>query len=239
MTKSEIEKMQKTEAELARLAAPDELAPAFAAKPLRAVDDELTAQEHLLDPSGDAPPLEERVVDAAVVLGRSDGPGLIGVEQDDVAVGANGDGALLREHAKQFRRRRRRQFDEPVQRHALVVDAAVEHQRQPRFQTRRAVIQKRSEPILKMVAWVLRAYPFIRKVRIEGHTDDRGDAARNLKLSQARAEAVRAFLVKQGVDAARLEARGYGQTRPVQAGCAKLRRWKHSDEQRESCDCRG
>ncbi|MEN9560211.1 MAG: hypothetical protein RLZZ502_1422 [Pseudomonadota bacterium] len=50
---------------------------------------------------------------------------------------------------------------------------------------------------------------------IAGHTDNRGDAAANLNLSQARANSVRAYLVQQGVPEAQLTAKGYGQTQPL------------------------
>jgi outer membrane protein OmpA-like peptidoglycan-associated protein len=52
-------------------------------------------------------------------------------------------------------------------------------------------------------------------VRVEGHTDDRGDAAANQTLSLARANAVRAELLKRGIAADRLVAAGYGLTRPL------------------------
>lgn len=53
------------------------------------------------------------------------------------------------------------------------------------------------------------------KIEIAGHTDSRGTRIRNIKLSLARAEAVRAYLVMQGVPAERLTARGYGPDKPV------------------------
>jgi outer membrane protein OmpA-like peptidoglycan-associated protein len=54
-----------------------------------------------------------------------------------------------------------------------------------------------------------------RTVTIEGHTDDQGDPAYNQRLSEARAEAVRARLAVELGDGFTLEAAGYGETRPV------------------------
>lgn len=53
------------------------------------------------------------------------------------------------------------------------------------------------------------------KLRIEGHTDDQGSDAYNMKLSQQRAQAVVDWLVGKGVEVSRLEAKGYGESRPV------------------------
>lgn len=52
-------------------------------------------------------------------------------------------------------------------------------------------------------------------LQIEGHTDSRGSKAYNLKLSQRRADAVKAFLVKKGVAADRISTKGYGASRPI------------------------
>jgi outer membrane protein OmpA-like peptidoglycan-associated protein len=79
------------------------------------------------------------------------------------------------------------------------------------FATNRDVIQRRSFPLLENVARVLNAHPEIERVRVEGHTDARGRREFNLDLSQRRAEAVVRFLVDRGgVDASRLDARGFG-----------------------------
>ncbi len=54
------------------------------------------------------------------------------------------------------------------------------------------------------------------RVRVEGHTDSHGTDAANLKLSSERAQAVRQYLVaNMGMDISRIEAVGYGESRPV------------------------
>lgn len=84
------------------------------------------------------------------------------------------------------------------------------------FDTGRATIQEVSFPLLREVAAAINASPDIRRVQVAGHTDSEGDDAANLALSQARADAVRLFLVTYGgVEPGRLEARGFGETMPV------------------------
>jgi outer membrane protein OmpA-like peptidoglycan-associated protein len=84
------------------------------------------------------------------------------------------------------------------------------------FATNKDVILPRSFSLLTQVAAVLRANPQITKVRVEGHTDSQGNDASNLDLSQRRANTVRQRLVQEeGIAAERLEAVGYGESRPV------------------------
>jgi outer membrane protein OmpA-like peptidoglycan-associated protein len=63
-------------------------------------------------------------------------------------------------------------------------------------------------------AKVLEKYPAV-KISIEGHTDNTGSAAGNQKLSEQRAAAVKAYLVKKGISADRMVAVGYGETQPI------------------------
>lgn len=79
-----------------------------------------------------------------------------------------------------------------------------------------AKLQKRSYLVLDDVAGVLNAHPDIAPVRVEGHTDSRGRADYNLKLSQRRAESVVRYLIDRGgVDGVRLIAKGFGETQPL------------------------
>jgi OmpA-OmpF porin, OOP family len=83
------------------------------------------------------------------------------------------------------------------------------------FGTNNAELKPDAEQLLDEVVDVLVKHPEIRRVRVEGHTDNRGNPQLNLQLSKARAQAVMQYLVKQGVDAARLESEGYGATQPL------------------------
>jgi outer membrane protein OmpA-like peptidoglycan-associated protein len=65
------------------------------------------------------------------------------------------------------------------------------------------------------VAGILKDHPEVERVSIEGHTDSRGARANNLKLSEARAESVRQWLLQHGVDRKRIAAKGYGPDRPI------------------------
>ncbi len=76
-------------------------------------------------------------------------------------------------------------------------------------------INDESRSSLEKVAEALNADPYARAV-IEGHTDDRGDAAFNLELSRKRADAVMMYLVDEfDIDPSQLSAIGYGEERPV------------------------
>jgi outer membrane protein OmpA-like peptidoglycan-associated protein len=82
------------------------------------------------------------------------------------------------------------------------------------FVSGKATLTRNSFTILDMVCESLLEWPEVR-LEIQGHTDNQGKAAANVKLSQERADAVRAYLVGKGVAANRLTAVGYGSTKPV------------------------
>jgi len=89
----------------------------------------------------------------------------------------------------------------------LVLDGVV-------FKTGSAVISPQSEEILSRAFNALNDNPEI-AVEIQGHTDNQGNPASNLKLSQARADAVKAWLLKKGIAAPRLTTKGFGPDKPI------------------------
>jgi len=96
------------------------------------------------------------------------------------------------------------------------------------FDTNEAEIKARGYAILQEVVEVLEMNPGVR-VEIQGHTDNRGSESYNQQLSERRARAVRDFLIEAGIDADRLTARGYGESKPAvpntsDANMAKNRR---------------
>jgi OmpA-OmpF porin, OOP family len=82
------------------------------------------------------------------------------------------------------------------------------------FATAQATIEADSEQTLSAIVTLLGASPDL-KLRVEGYTDNVGQAAANLALSERRAQAVVAWLAAHGVNASRLAAKGLGQANPV------------------------
>jgi outer membrane protein OmpA-like peptidoglycan-associated protein len=83
------------------------------------------------------------------------------------------------------------------------------------FGTNNADIRPDSEQLLDEIVDFLVRNQQLKRIRIEGHTDNRGQADRNLELSKARANSVMGYLIKQGIDPARLQAEGYGASQPL------------------------
>ena len=82
------------------------------------------------------------------------------------------------------------------------------------FDTGKATIKFQSAEVLNQIINVLKKYPNSR-FRIEGHTDSTGKKAKNMTLSQNRADAVKVYLIQGGIDAGRLESQGFGPERPI------------------------
>jgi len=82
------------------------------------------------------------------------------------------------------------------------------------FDFDKADIKPESYPILDEVTEYLKSNPDL-KMEAQGHTDSKGTAEYNLKLSDRRAASVKKYLVDKGIEADRLETKGYGLTKPI------------------------
>ncbi|MGB0640630.1 MAG: OmpA family protein, partial [Myxococcota bacterium] len=98
---------------------------------------------------------------------------------------------------------------------AELVDNRIVIREQVFFREAKAEILPASQPILAAVAKVLEENPEIEHLLVEGHTNSRASRVYNRKLSQARAEAVAAWLEINGIDGARLIPKGFGEDRPL------------------------
>src|SRR5207248_1784067 len=83
------------------------------------------------------------------------------------------------------------------------------------FETDKAIIKPISFPLLDAIAATMKGNPQIQLVEIQGHADERGDDDHNMKLTEDRSQSVRTYLVDKGVEAEKLQAHGYGETKPV------------------------
>lgn len=103
----------------------------------------------------------------------------------------------------------------PEPRKALVVvkEDKLELLQQVHFATGKATLLVDSYELLDQVVSAI-VKSDVKRVRIEGHTDDRGDPVKNLRLSQDRAQAVAEYLINSGIAPTRLEVVGFGGTRP-------------------------
>jgi len=82
------------------------------------------------------------------------------------------------------------------------------------FETGKANLMESSYAVLdELVAYLNRKDD--EKIELGGHTDNVGTAASNMKLSQDRANTVRAYLLTKGIDPARVTAKGYGMSKPI------------------------
>jgi len=87
--------------------------------------------------------------------------------------------------------------------------------------SKKGKISRKSKDLVLALAQFLTEQPGILQVRIEGHTSSKGKEQSNLKVSGKEAKAVVKRLIKYGVDASRLEAVGYGETRPIRSNRTK------------------
>ena len=82
------------------------------------------------------------------------------------------------------------------------------------FEQGKTILLPQSYPELDLVIAFLKSNPKV-KIELSGHTDNRGIPGQNLKLSQARVEKVKSYLVSKGIDKKRITGKGYGGNRPI------------------------
>ncbi len=95
------------------------------------------------------------------------------------------------------------------------------------FATGSDIITADSFTLLDQVAAVFKEHPEIARVAVDGHTDNSGSAKDNVTLSQKRSVSVVTWLVEHGIDARRLEARGYGPRRPIDTNATPVGKAKN------------
>ncbi len=95
------------------------------------------------------------------------------------------------------------------------------------FKLNKAIIEAKSFKLLDNVANIIAGHPELEVLRVEGHTDSQGNREKNLALSRDRAEAVKAYLVKKGIDPTRLAAQGFGPDKPIDTNATKEGRAKN------------
>lgn len=83
------------------------------------------------------------------------------------------------------------------------------------FATGKATIKAVSNDLLDAIAKVMTDHPEIKKVEIQGHTDNKGSKYLNTRLSDRRAKAVVDALTTRGIDAGRMTSKGFGADKPI------------------------
>lgn len=96
----------------------------------------------------------------------------------------------------------------------VVTDCEVKITQQIHFEYNKAKIRPESFPVLDAIVDVLGRAPDI-KIEVQGHTDNKGNAGYNKKLSEQRSASVKQYLVSHGIDPNRLTSHGYGFDRPL------------------------
>jgi outer membrane protein OmpA-like peptidoglycan-associated protein len=111
----------------------------------------------------------------------------------------------------------------PAPRLVTVCDAAIAHAghlkfpHEVEFDIGKATIKHTptTDAILKCLVDFLGTNKMVTKFRVDGHTDNAGDATANMTLSQARADAIVAWMSSNGVESGKLQAKGWGPTKPI------------------------
>ena len=107
-------------------------------------------------------------------------------------------------------------------------DNKIDFKEKIQFEVNKAIIKPESDSLLDDIAKVIKDNPQVKKISIEGHASAEGDAKRNKTLSDERAKSVMDHLVKKdGVDPARMVAKGWGIEKPIAANDTEENREKN------------
>lgn len=106
-------------------------------------------------------------------------------------------------------------YKRPKTPNVVVTATEIKLKKEVHFLHGSAEILPDSMAILEEAADVLRSKPDLTNIEVQGHTDDSGTPEYNMRLSADRANAVRDVFIRNGVDASRLSAHGYGQDKPL------------------------
>jgi outer membrane protein OmpA-like peptidoglycan-associated protein len=106
----------------------------------------------------------------------------------------------------------------------VLTDTEIIILQQVQFDFAKATIRPVSNGLLDEVASVLRDHPELLRLEVQGHTDNKGQHGYNMKLSQARADAVMAALMARGIAPERMVARGYGPDKPLRDNNTEVNR---------------
>lgn len=98
---------------------------------------------------------------------------------------------------------------------AKVAEGKIDFEGAIHFKAGSSEILEKSFPLLKDIGDIMHDHPEVLKIRIEGHTDNKGNDKKNKELSTNRAQAVFAYLVDHGVEASRMVAQGFGEEKPI------------------------
>ena len=95
-------------------------------------------------------------------------------------------------------------------------DNKIEFKEKIQFEVNKAIIKEESFSLLHDIGEVIKKNSHLKKIAIEGHASAEGDAKRNKKLSDDRSKAVLEYLAKkEGIEAARMTAKGWGEEKPI------------------------
>ncbi len=114
----------------------------------------------------------------------------------------------------------------PIEPNSKQLEVVNEVKRTLQFETGKAIIKSPSYPALDNLIDMLKDNPSF-NFKIEGHTDNIGDAQSNLELSTLRANAVKEFITSKGIQNYRITATGYGDTKPVVSNDTAIGRAKN------------